>query len=40
MRDEQEKRVVDLKSRTKALALRDIRLYPALPQATAAQVMG
>jgi four helix bundle protein len=40
MRDEQEKRAVDLKSRTKAFALRVIRLCPALPQTTAALVMG
>ncbi len=30
----------DLRSRTKALALRIVRLYEALPKSTAAQVLG
>ncbi len=32
--------MVDLKSRTKAFALRVIRLYSTLPQSTVAQVLG
>ena len=39
MKDEQEK-PVDLKTRTKAFALRIIRLFGALPKTTEAQVMG
>lgn len=39
MSHEQEKKLVDLKTRTKGFALRIVRLYSALPQ-TAAQVRG
>jgi four helix bundle protein len=40
MKAEQEKTLVDLKTRTTAFALRVIRLYSALPQTTVAQVIG
>jgi four helix bundle protein len=40
MKDEQDKKLVDLKTRTKAFALRVIRLYSALPQTTVSQVIG
>jgi four helix bundle protein len=40
MNDENNKTMVDLKTRTKAFALRVIRLYSALPQTTLAQVTG
>ncbi len=40
MKDEQDKKLVDLKIRTKAFAPRIIRLYSALPQTAVAQVMG
>ncbi len=40
MKDEQERSLVDLKTRTKAFALRVIRLYSALPQSTMAQILG
>jgi four helix bundle protein len=40
MKDEQDKKLVDLKTRTKAFALRVIRLYSALPQTTVALVIG
>ena len=40
MKDEPDEEPVDLKTRTKAFALRVIRLYSALPQTTVAQVMG
>ena len=36
----QERRVQDLRQRTKAFALRIIRLYTALPKTTEAQVIG
>jgi four helix bundle protein len=39
-KDEECGQVVDLRTRTKAFALRVIRLYSALPQTTLAQVMG
>src|SRR6266849_4108082 len=40
MKDEQEDKLIDLKSRTRLFALRIIRLYSALPTTTVAQVMG
>jgi four helix bundle protein len=40
MNDEWKRKSCDLKARTKAFALRVIRVYAALPQATAAQVLG
>ncbi len=40
MKDETESHRIDLKVRTKQLALRIIRLYTALPRTTAAQVIG
>jgi four helix bundle protein len=40
MKDEQDKKLIDLKTRTKAFALRVIRLYSALPQTPVAQVIG
>jgi four helix bundle protein len=40
MKNERDKKLVDLKTRTKAFALRVIRLYSALPQTTVSQVMG
>ncbi|MFI5456853.1 MAG: four helix bundle protein [Isosphaerales bacterium] len=40
MKDEQDREPVDLKTRTKAFALRVIHLYSALPQTTVAEVMG
>jgi len=40
MSHEQEKKLVDLKTRTKGFALRIVRLYSALPQTAAAQVKG
>jgi four helix bundle protein len=40
MGQEREEKLVDLKTRTKAFALRIIRLYSALAQAAVAQVLG
>ena len=40
MKDEQDQKLVDLKTRTKAFALRVVRLYSALPQTRVSQVMG
>jgi four helix bundle protein len=40
MKDEQGGQLVDLKTRTKAFALRVIRLYSALPITAEAQVIG
>ena len=40
MKDERGERPVDLRTRTKAFALRVIRLHAALPRTTVAQVMG
>ena len=40
MKDERDKKLVDLKARTKGFALRVIRLYSALPQTTVSQVIG
>jgi len=40
MNEAQESNLVDLKTRTKAFALRVIRLYSALPPSTVAQVIG
>jgi four helix bundle protein len=40
MKDEQCEKPVELKARTKAFALRIIRLYAALPKTTEAQVIG
>lgn len=40
MNDDERGKPVDLKTRTKAFALRVIRLYSALPQTTPAQVIG
>jgi four helix bundle protein len=40
MNEEGQKELVDLKTRTKQLALRTIRLYSALPTTTVAQVLG
>ncbi len=37
---DEKKKPEDLRSRTKALALRIVRLYEALPKSTAAQVLG
>src|SRR5262245_36157553 len=40
MKDGHDNSLVDLKTRTKAFALRVIRLYSALPKTTVAQVIG
>jgi four helix bundle protein len=40
MRDEESRKRVDLKERTKGFALRIIRPYSALPKTTVAQVLG
>ena len=40
MRDEESRKRVDPKERTKGFALRIIRLYSALPKTTVAQVLG
>ncbi len=40
MKDEETEKALDLKTRTKAFALRVIRLYTALPQTTEAHVLG
>ena len=40
MKDEESRKRVDLKERTKGFALRIIRLYSALPKTTVAQVLG
>ena len=40
MKDEEGKHEVDLRSRTRAFALRVIRVYAALPQTAVAQVLG
>src|SRR5947209_6177271 len=40
MKDEKENRPIELKVRTRQLALRIIRLYSALPTTTVAQVIG
>jgi len=40
MNDAEDSGLVDLKTRTKAFALRVIRLYSALPPSTEAQVIG
>lgn len=40
MKDESGSRNADLRARTKALALRIIRLFIALPRSTVAQVLG
>ena len=40
IKDDDRGKMVDLRTRTKAFALRVIRLYSALPQSTLAQVMG
>ena len=39
-KDEGENKLQDLRARTKAFALRVIRLYGALPKTTEAQIMG
>ena len=40
MKDEKERKLIDLKTRTKAFALRVVHLYSALPQTTVGQVIG
>jgi four helix bundle protein len=40
MKDEADRHGLDLRSRTKAFALRVIRVYTALPQSAVAQVLG
>jgi 23S rRNA-intervening sequence protein len=40
MKDEKGKKLIDLKTRTKAFALRVVRLYSALPRTTVGQVIG